>query len=211
MQIKLYIWRINIPKIHIKEEKMKKVLLIVTLPLCLAMGQDAPELPGWGVYGGVVMSSASGDGLDDVEYVALPGFGVSKGVMLGGIPLSAGIGLHGRGYHMEMGADAHVEVKANYLDVWAQVPYPLGPVFLGLGASVGTFISGSTHSDFLGVETETDLTSDDLGLDYALNFGVSYPVGDTGATVGAMYYLGLAEPAEGLKFNGIFFNAGYNF
>ena len=62
MQIKLYIWRENIPKTHIKEEKMKKVLLIVTLPLCLAMGQDAPELPGWGVYGGVVMSSASGDG-----------------------------------------------------------------------------------------------------------------------------------------------------
>ena len=190
---------------------MKKVLLVIALPMCLVMGQDQPELPGWGVYGGIVMASASGDGLDDVEAVALPGFGVSKGVMLGGIPLSAGIGLHGRGYHMEMGEDAHVEVKANYLDVWAQVPYPLGPVFLGLGASVGTFISGTMHSDFMGIEAEEDLTSDDLGLDYALNFGVSYPVGDTGASVGAMYYLGLAEPAEGLKFNGIFLNAGYNF
>ena len=31
---------------------MKKVLLTIALPVCLVMGQDQPELPGWGVYGG---------------------------------------------------------------------------------------------------------------------------------------------------------------
>ena len=51
---------------------MKKVLLTLTLPICLLMGQNQPELPGWGVYGGVVMASASGDSLDDVDAVSLP-------------------------------------------------------------------------------------------------------------------------------------------
>ena len=69
------------------------------------------------------------------------------------------------------------EVNAQYLDLWAQMPYPLGPAFLGLGVNVG------------------------LGL----------PLGDTGAQVGVLYVLGLAEPVDGVKWNGLFFNAGYSF
>ena len=193
---------------------MKRVLLTLTLPICLLMGQNQPELPGWGVYGGVVMASASGDSLDGVDAVSLPGFGVSKGVMLGGLPLQVGVGIHGRGYSMgEEGMS--IELKANYLDVWAQVPYPVGPVFLGLGLSAGAFVGGKSklEADFFGEELviEEDLDSDALGLDIGLNLGVSYPIGDTGAQVGAMYYLGVAEPTEGMKFNGIFLNAGYSF
>ena len=56
-----------------------------------------------------------------------------------------------------------------------------------------------------------DLESDALGLDFGVNFGASYPIGDTGAQVGALYVLGLAEPAEGIKFSGLFLNAGYSF
>lgn len=193
---------------------MKKVLLIIALPVCLVMGQEQPELPGWGVYGGVIMASASGDSVDGVEAVTLPGFGVSKGVMLGGLPMQVGVGIHGRGYHME-GEGFHSELKANYLDVWAQVPYPLGPVFLGLGFNVGTFIGGKSklEADFFGEELviEEDLASDALGLDFGLNVGASYPIGDTGAQVGAMYVLGLGEPTDGINFNGIFLNAGYSF
>ena len=193
---------------------MKKVLLVIALPMCLIMGQDQPELPGWGVYGGIVMASASGDSLDGVEAVNLPAFGVSRGVMLGGLPMSVGIGIHGRGYHMES-EGMHVELKANYLDLWAQVPYPVGPVFLGLGFNVGSFIGGTqkVEAEFYGLEIseEADLESDALGLDFGLNLGVSYPIGDTGAQVGVMYALGLAEPAEGIKFNGLFLNAGYRF
>ena len=193
---------------------MKKVLLIIALPVCLVMGQDKPELPGWGVYGGLVMANATGDSLDGTEAVNLPAFGVSRGVWLGSIPLSVGIGIHGRGYQInEEGMS--IELKANYLDLWAQVPYPLGPVFLGLGAQVGTFIGGKSklEADFFGEELviEEDLTSDALGLDFGVNFGVAYPIGDTGAQVGVLYVQGLAEPAEGIKFSGLFLNAGYSF
>ena len=193
---------------------MKKVLLILALPVCLVMGQDQPELPGWGVYGGVVIANASGDSLEGAEAVNLPGFGISKGVMLGGLPMQVGVGIHGRGYHMDSDG-MHVELKANYLDLWAQVPYPVGPVFLGLGFNVGSFIGGTqkVEAEFYGLEIseEADLESDALGLDFGLNLGVAYPIGDTGAQVGALYVLGLAEPADGIKFNGLFLNAGYSF
>ena len=193
---------------------MKKVLLIIALPMCLVMGQDQPELPGWGVYGGIIMANASGDSLESTEAVNLPGFGISKGVMLGGLPMQVGVGIHGRGYHMDS-EGMHVELKANYLDLWAQVPYPVGPVFLGLGFNVGSFIGGTqkVEAEFYGLEIseEADLESDALGLDFGLNLGVSYPIADTGAQVGVMYALGLAEPAEGIKFNGLFLNAGYSF
>ena len=193
---------------------MKKVLLTLTLPVCLIMGQDQPELPGWGVYGGVVIANASGDSLEGAEAVNLPGFGISKGVMLGGLPMQVGVGIHGRGYHMDSDG-MHVELKANYLDLWAQVPYPVGPVFLGLGFNVGSFIGGTqkVEAEFYGLEIseEADLESDALGLDFGLNLGVAYPIGDTGAQVGALYVLGLAEPADGIKFNGLFLNAGYSF
>ncbi len=193
---------------------MKKVLLTLALPVCLVMGQDQPELPGWGVYGGVVIANASGDSLEGAEAVNLPGFGISKGVMLGGLPMQVGVGIHGRGYHMDSDG-MHVELKANYLDLWAQVPYPVGPVFLGLGFNVGSFIGGTqkVEAEFYGLEIseEADLEDDALGLDFGLNLGVAYPIGDTGAQVGALYVLGLAEPADGIKFNGLFLNAGYSF
>ena len=193
---------------------MKKVLLTLALPVCLVMGQDQPELPGWGVYGGVVIANASGDSLEGAEAVNLPGFGISKGVMLGGLPMQVGVGIHGRGYHMDSDG-MHVELKANYLDLWAQVPYPVGPVFLGLGFNVGSFIGGTqkVEAEFYGIEfsEEADLENDELGLDFGLNLGVAYPIGDTGAQVGALYVLGLAEPADGIKFNGLFLNAGYSF
>jgi len=193
---------------------MKKVLLIIALPMCLVMGQDQPELPGWGVYGGIVMASASGDSLDGVEATTLPAFGVSRGVMLGSIPLSVGVGIHPRGYHMDM-MGIEVDMQANFLDLWAQVPYPLGPVFLSAGANVGTFIGGkqTTKGEFFGysIDEEEDLPDDAFGLDFGVNFGVGYPIGDTGAQVGALYVLGLAEHDMGMKFNGIFLNAGYSF
>ena len=71
----------------------------------------------------------------------------------------------------------HVELKANYLDLWAQVPYPVGPLFLGLGVNFGAFIGGTqkVEAEFYGLEIseEADLESDALGADVGLNFGVS--------------------------------------
>lgn len=194
---------------------MKKVLLTLALPVCLVMGQDQPELPGWGVYIGYGMMGASVDeDAGDLETISAPGFGVSKGLMLGGLPLQVGLGIHPRGYKSEFeedGLSSSMEVKAQYLDVWAQMPYPVGPAFLVGGVQVGTQIGGSVAMEFMGVKIEEDLEPGDFDPDFGVNFGLGMPVGDTGAQVGVLYLLGLAEPSEGLKWNGLFFNLGYSF
>ena len=186
---------------------------MLLLPISLIMGQeDMPELPGWGVYVGYGLMSASGDSVsDDVTTVGLPGFGVSKGLMVGPLPMQAGIGLHGRGFKEDMGGGATGEMTMNYLDLWANVPYPVGPAFLALGMNVGTFLGGKTKVEAEGLSLESDLEDDAFGLDFGLNVGLGMPIGDTGAQVGVLYLLGLAEPADGLTFNGLFFNAGYSF
>jgi len=202
---------------------MKKVLLMMVLPVCLVMGQDQPELPGWGVYVGYGMMSASGDSVDmegsgTVNTVSAPGFGISKGVWLGGMPLQVGIGLHPRGYKVEASFEdesVSIELNAQYLDLWANMPYPVGPAFLTVGVHAGTFVSGTSkfEAEFYGLtfSEEEDIESDALGLDFGVNVGLGMPIGDTGAQVGVLYVLGLAEPSDGLKFNGLFFNAGYSF
>jgi len=199
---------------------MKKVLLMIALPICLVMGQDQPELPGWGVYVGYGMMGATGDdfGSDSTTTTGGIGFGVSKGVWLGGMPLQVGVGLHPRGFKKEIEEGdfkSTQDWKLQYLDLWAQMPYPLGPVFLAAGVNVGMFVGGTAEVglEFLGesISEESKLDSDAFGLDYGLNFGVAYPIGDTGAQVGVLYVLGLEESNVGAKFNGLFFNAGYSF
>ena len=202
---------------------MKKVLLMMALLVCLVMGQDQPELPGWGVYVGYGQMGATGDdfGSDSTRTTGGPGFGVSKGVWLGGMPLQVGVGLHPRGWKKEIEEGdfkSTQDCKLQYLDLWAQMPYPLGPVFLAAGVNVGMFVGGTFEKglEFLGESIDTEeskLDSDAFGLDYGLNFGVAYPIGDTRAQVGVLYVLGLAKLGEDTKgtFNGLFFNAGYSF
>ena len=202
---------------------MKKVLLMMALLVCFVMGQDQPELPGWGVYVGYGQMGATGDdfGSDSTTTTGGPGFGVSKGVWLGGMPLQVGVGLHPRGWKWESESDGFTrsqDWKLQYLDLWAQMPYPLGPVFLAAGVNVGMFVGGTSEEglEFLGESIDTEeskLDSDAFGLDYGLNFGVAYPIGDTGAQVGVLYVLGLAGLGEDMEgtFNGLFFNAGYSF
>ena len=202
---------------------MKKVLLMMALLVCLVMGQDQPELPGWGVYVGYGQMGATGDdfGSGSTMTTGGLGFGVSKGVWLEGIPLQVGVGLHPRGWKKEIedgDFKSTQDSKLQYLDLWAQMPYPLGPVFLAAGVNVGMFVGGTSEEglEFLGESIDTEeskLDSDAFGLDYGLNFGVAYPIGDTGAQVGVLYVLGLAELGDDMEgtFNGLFFNAGYSF
>ena len=99
------------------------------------------------------------------------------------------------------------------------MPYPLGPVFLGVGVNVGMYVGGTVKSEikgsFLGLDfndsSTEDLADDAFGLDYGLNLGVAYPIGDTGVQVGVLYVQGLVESNAGATFNGLFFNAGYSF
>ena len=202
---------------------MKKVLLMMALLVCLVMGQDQPELPGWGVYVGYGQMGATGDdfGSGSTMTTGGLGFGVSKGVWLEGIPLQVGVGLHPRGWKKEIedgDFKSTQDSKLQYLDLWAQMPYPLGPVFLAAGVNVGMFVGGTSEEglEFLGESIDTEeskLDSDAFGLDYGLNFGVAYPIGDTGARFGVLYVLGLAKLGEDMEgtFNGLFFNAGYSF
>ena len=191
---------------------MKSIMIfsMIFSSFLLAQEETQPELPGWGIYGGLGLMSAYGDDApDNPEFNMLPGGGVSGFVMAGPIPMQVGIGIHGRGVKADvMGTE--MSISANYLDLWAQIPYPVGPAFLGAGFQVGTFLSGKQEYGSM----EEDLEKDDYALDYGLNFSLGYPIGDTGAQVGVLYLLGLA-PQGGddvdMKWNGFFLNAGYSF
>ena len=187
---------------------MKKVFLMITIPVCLLMGQDQPQLPGWGVYVGGGSFSASIDDFDSDSVKSntlFPSVGISKGVMAGGFPLLVGVGYHQRGYAADL-FGAEMKVSYNTLDVWAMMPYPMGPATLNAGVMVGTFLDGKV--EWLGIEE--DFEDEDLpdGLDYGVMLGVGYPVGPLNLNVG--YALGLADH-DGGSFNGLFFNAGYAF
>ena len=89
-------------------------------------------------------------------------------------------------------------------------------IFALCWAQINCFAHFEIGLEFLGESIDTEeakLDSDAFGLDYGLNFGVAYPIGDTRAQVGALYVLGLAKLGEDTKgtFNGLFFNAGYSF
>lgn len=191
--------------------KSKLILLITFSCFLFAQEEAQPEVPGWGIYGGLGLMSAYGDDApDDPDFNILPGGGVSGFVMAGPLPMQVGVGIHGRGVKTEF-SGIEASMSANYLDFWATVPFlPVGPAFLSAGFQVGTFLSGKSKVG----DTETDLEKDDYALDYGLNFGAGYPIGDTGAQVGVLYLLGLAKHGgdDGdTKWNGIFLNAGYSF
>ena len=196
---------------------MNKKFITVMLPLCLLFGQsDQPELPGWGVYIGGGMVSAGGDSVDFEgvtvkSLTAFPNIGITKGVSLGGFPMIVGIGMHKRGYSMEIdffGEAFTSDVNMNYLDIWASVPYPVGPVTLNAGFLVGSFLSGTMTI----LEIDVDMVEGPDALDYGLLLGVGYPlpIMDNALGLHVGYYLGLADN-DGVKFNGLYMNMGYNF
>jgi len=166
---------------------------------------------------------------DDMEgvtwgrIVGVPVLGISRRLMAGPIPLSVGAGLGKRGFTQEMttvdffsGEEGTSESENQYttLDIWATVPYPVGPAFIQAGFIMGLSLSGTSTTDFLGTEIELELEGDmlpdpDLGLMIAL----AYPINDNiGINVG--YAHGLTNHGDdsmSMNFNGIFGLVGYNF
>ena len=167
---------------------------------------------------------------DDMEgvtwgrIIGVPVLGISRGLMAGPIPLSVGAGLGKRGFTQEMPnydfltgeEDGTVKAENQYttLDIWATVPYPVGPAFIQAGFIMGLSLSGTSTTDFLGTEIELELEGDmlpdpDLGLMIAL----AYPINDNiGINVG--YAHGLTNHGDdsmSMNFNGIFGLVGYNF
>ena len=99
----------------------------------------------------------------------------------------------------------------DYLDIGAQMPFPLGPGFAQIGALFGTPLGGKVTVDMDGNEATEDIDSGDLDPDYGLMFSYSYPISEQ-LSVTPGYYLGLAEQSDGgPKFNGIFLLLGYTF
>ena len=205
---------------------MKIILTILVSMTTVMFAQDQPELPGWGVYVGGGSMGVVADDMEGVTWgriIGVPVLGISRGLMAGPVPLSVGAGLGKRGFTQEMPnydllgeEDGIVKAENQYttLDIWATVPYPVGPAFIQAGFIMGLSLSGTSTSDFLGEEIELELTGDmlpdpDLGLMIAL----AYPINDNiGINVG--YAHGLTNHGDdimSMNFNGIFGLVGYNF
>lgn len=199
---------------------------ILTLLLSITTVMFAQELPGWGVYVGGGSMGVVADDMEGVTWgriVGVPVLGISRGLMAGPVPLSVGAGLGKRGFSQEMttvdfftGEEGTSKSENQYttLDIWATVPYPVGPAVIQAGFIMGMSLSGTSKSEFLGTELEIDLEGEmlpdpDLGLMVAL----AYPVNDNiGINVG--YAHGLTNHGDDsmkMNFNGIFALVGYNF
>jgi hypothetical protein len=176
----------------------------------------------------------SGSDADDLTPKALTGtlVGVSKGVVLGGIPLFAGAGLGQRGFKsegtvtdsimgFEVSSDVKGETSLNYLDVWMVMPYPIGPGVAWAGPSVGMFLNGKSKVDMKielnGVEMANESLDEDIEsgpgddkADYGIIIGYSYPlpIMNGKLSLNGGYYLGLMDHDD-LTFNSIFAHISY--
>ena len=114
---------------------MKYFLTIVLAVSSITFAQDAPQIPGWGVYVGGALNGVTVDpepeGMTYGRELNLPFVGVSRGIQIPGfpIPLLVGAGLGKRGFNSENDdADFKSSSSTDWLDVWATIPYPVGPV-----------------------------------------------------------------------------------
>ena len=212
-----------------------KQLLTILLFTGLLFGQEQ-SIPGWGFYGGMGMNNVkmSGSDADDLTPKALTGtlMGVSKGVVLGGIPLFTGAGLGQRGFKaeetvtesimgLEVSSDVKGETSLNYLDVWMVMPYPFGLGLAWAGPSVGMFLNGKSKVDMKmemnGVEIANESLDEDIEsgpgddkADYGIIIGYSYPlpIMDGKLSLNGGYYLGLMDHDD-ITFNSVFAHISY--
>ena len=200
---------------------MKHILKIFLVCSTLVVAQDStmnvekePSLPGWGVYGGGAVGNAPAvaeqpDGPTLESRLVLPNIGVSKGLMLGPVPLIVGFGYLPRGYTYKRTGDYAVEAdyQIDMLDFWATVPYPVSDrAILQAGFLVGTCLGGKVTIDGDDTDLEDIEGEPDFGIMLGGGFAITEQVG-----VNCGYYIGLAEFDDQMKFNGLFFNLGYNF
>ena len=203
-----------------------KIVLTVLFICSLALPQD---LPGWGFYGGMGMNNAKISESGAVSPKPLTGVlvGVSKGVMLGGMPLFVGAGLGQRGFKIEesqtdeetgMSMSMKVATSMNYLDAWVVMPYPVGPGLAWAGPTAGMFLNGKMkmkmEMDFLGIPISESMEEDiDEGPDepeFGIIIGYSYPlpIMDGKLNLNGGYYLGLIEHDD-ITFNSMFAHISY--
>jgi len=203
-----------------------KIVLAILVICSLALPQD---LPGWGFYGGIGMNNAkiSESGAPSPKPLMGMLAGVSKGVMLGGMPLFVGAGIGQRGFKIEesetdeetgMSMSMKVATSMNYLDAWVVMPYPVGPGLAWAGPTAGMFLNGKAkmemEMDFLGIPISESMEEDiDEGPDepeFGIIIGYSYPlpIMDGKLNLNGGYYLGLIEHDD-ITFNSMFAHISY--
>ena len=199
-----------------------KIVLTVLFICSLALPQD---LPGWGFYGGMGMNNAKISESGAVSPKPLTGVlvGVSKGVMLGGMPLFVGAGLGQRGFKIEesqtdeetgMSMSMKVATSMNYLDAWVVMPYPVGPGLAWAGPAAGMFLNGKVKMDIdllgLSISEEEDIDEGPDEPEFGIIIGYSYPlpIMDGKLNLNGGYYLGLIEH-DNITFNSIFAHLSY--
>lgn len=180
-----------------------KNFLIITLVLLstFSFAQESETSP-WSVYAGLTSA-----GFDDSDgrttgLSAGVGYTINDKITVGG-------GLSHRGGKLDMsvedtGLTGSVDVKGNAIELW--MSYSLmqtdkfslsaGPIY----AHIYEF-----EAEFNGI-TVTESESDS---DYGIYLGSSFPIKENmGLNVG--YYHGLKDE-DGMKFNNLWFEVGYNF
>lgn len=203
-----------------------KIVFAMLVICSLALSQ---ELPGWGFYGGMGMNNAKISESEAPSPKPLMGMlaGVSKGVMLGGMPLFVGAGIGQRGYKIKesdtdeetgMSMSMEVELSMNYLDAWVVMPYPVGPGLAWAGPAAGMFLSGKMKMkmefDLLGIPIsesgEEDIDEGPDEPEFGIIIGYSYPlpIMDGKLNLNGGTYLGLIEH-DNITFNSIFAHISY--
>ena len=199
-----------------------KIILAILVICSLALPQD---LPGWGFYGGIGMNNAkvSESGAPSPKPLMGMLVGVSKGVMLGGMPLFVGAGIGQRGFKIEesetdeetgMSMSMKVATSMNYLDAWVVMPYPVGPGLAWAGPAAGMFLNGKVKMDIdllgLSISAEEDIDEGPDEPEFGIIIGYSYPlpIMDGKLNLNGGYYLGLIEH-DNITFNSIFAHLSY--
>ena len=177
---------------------MKKLLLIITV-LSISFAGEM----GLSAYGGLNMAGISYDPANDNSGMKP---GLTLGVQYNKLPVILGAGISMRGDITKEYEVATVKMSGSssymYLDLSAIYPYAVGPGNVWAGLDIGINLSAEGTSDVAGTETTGDI--EDVGMDYGLLFGYTYPLNET-MGVSASYYFGLAEIVEDskTKHNGI--------
>ena len=200
---------------------MKKIFILLFLNFSVIISEDKQsELPKLGIYIAYVVTGISSDSIStDSKNIIAPGFGLSTGLWMGRLPTQVGIGINPRGWIIEKKVGTSVTVittNAQYVDLWARVPFIIGPFYFSTGLNAGTFISGKKRIEISDTAipdlkniAKKDLDIDAFGLDYGVNLGIGYQMNK--AQIGALYFLGVSEQKNGVKFNSLIFNLGYSF
>ncbi len=182
---------------------MKKVILVMLIMTSMSFAQESETSP-WSVYAGLTSA-----GFDDSDgrttgLSAGVGYTINDKITVGG-------GLSHRGGKLEVEWDGtdigNVDVKGNAIELW--MAYSL------MNTDTFSLSAGPIYAHIYEFEAKVNgpngmsVTESESDNDYGIYLGSSFPIKENmGLNVG--YYHGLKDE-DGMKFNNLWFEVGYNF